>query len=105
MRSLLERHADRIAGVLSCYDRIIIQGTLIYSLDTLRDTLAASNHPLSSPCLRIISFHPATRSRSTHGVIDNSDARHLVHSSIAGTERPPSPRQRAYCRLAAREVA
>jgi hypothetical protein len=28
MASLLERYGDRIAGVLSCYDRIIIQGTL-----------------------------------------------------------------------------
>lgn len=28
MASLVERHAEQIAGVLSCYDRIIIQGTL-----------------------------------------------------------------------------
>jgi len=28
MASLVERHADQIAGVLSCYDRIILQGTL-----------------------------------------------------------------------------
>jgi hypothetical protein len=25
---LMERHKDQIAGVLSCYDRIIIQGTI-----------------------------------------------------------------------------
>ena len=28
MELLTERHADEIAGVLSCYDRILIQGTL-----------------------------------------------------------------------------
>jgi len=28
MASLLERYADRITGVLSCYDRVVIQGTL-----------------------------------------------------------------------------
>ena len=28
MELLTERHADAIAGVLSCYDRILIQGTL-----------------------------------------------------------------------------
>jgi hypothetical protein len=28
MEPLTERHADEIAGVLSCYDRILIQGTL-----------------------------------------------------------------------------
>jgi len=28
MPSLIERHADKIKGVLSCYDRLIIQGTL-----------------------------------------------------------------------------
>jgi hypothetical protein len=28
MASLLERHADQILGVLSCYDRVVIQGTL-----------------------------------------------------------------------------
>ena len=28
MPSLLERYSDRIAGVLSCYDRVIVQGTL-----------------------------------------------------------------------------
>jgi hypothetical protein len=25
---LTERHAQQIAGVLSCYDRVIVQGTL-----------------------------------------------------------------------------
>ena len=25
---LTERHAEKIAGVLSCYDRLIVQGTL-----------------------------------------------------------------------------
>ena len=25
---LTERHAEQIAGVLSCYDRVIVQGTL-----------------------------------------------------------------------------
>ena len=25
---LTERHAEQIAGVLSCYDRMIVQGTL-----------------------------------------------------------------------------
>jgi hypothetical protein len=28
MALLTERHADKIAGTLSCYDRIVIQGTL-----------------------------------------------------------------------------
>ncbi len=28
MELLTERHADEIAGVLSCYDRLLIQGTL-----------------------------------------------------------------------------
>ncbi len=28
MVQLTERHADQIAGVLSCYDRLIVQGTL-----------------------------------------------------------------------------
>ena len=28
MELLTERHADEIVGVLSCYDRILIQGTL-----------------------------------------------------------------------------
>lgn len=28
MTSLLERYADRIAGTLSCYDRVVIQGTV-----------------------------------------------------------------------------
>jgi len=28
MELLTERHADEIAGVLSCYDHILIQGTL-----------------------------------------------------------------------------
>ncbi len=28
MELLTGRHADQIAGVLSCYDRILIQGTL-----------------------------------------------------------------------------
>jgi len=28
MASLLERYADKIAGVISCYDRVVIQGTL-----------------------------------------------------------------------------
>ena len=28
MELLTERHADAIAGVLSCYDRLLIQGTL-----------------------------------------------------------------------------
>jgi hypothetical protein len=28
MSSLLERHGDKIEGVLSCYDRVLIQGTL-----------------------------------------------------------------------------
>ena len=28
MELLTERHADEIAGVLSCYDRILIQGAL-----------------------------------------------------------------------------
>ena len=28
MPSFLERHSDNIAGVLSCFDRVIIQGTL-----------------------------------------------------------------------------
>jgi hypothetical protein len=26
---LTERHAQRIAGVLSCFDRVIVQGTLV----------------------------------------------------------------------------
>jgi hypothetical protein len=25
---LVERHGDRIAGVLSCYDRLVVTGTL-----------------------------------------------------------------------------
>jgi hypothetical protein len=29
MELLTERHAEEIAGVLSCYDRILIQGTLL----------------------------------------------------------------------------
>ena len=28
MAHFLERHADRIVGVVSCFDRVIIQGTL-----------------------------------------------------------------------------
>jgi hypothetical protein len=28
MTSLIERHADKIVGTLSCYDRVVIQGTL-----------------------------------------------------------------------------
>ena len=28
LRLLTERHAERIAGVLSCFDRVIVQGTL-----------------------------------------------------------------------------
>jgi len=28
MQLLTERHSDQIAGVLSCYDRILVQGTL-----------------------------------------------------------------------------
>jgi hypothetical protein len=28
MASMIERHRDRIRGVLSCFDRIVIQGTL-----------------------------------------------------------------------------
>src|SRR5438046_1299890 len=28
MASLLDRYSDKISGVISCYDRIIIQGTL-----------------------------------------------------------------------------
>src|SRR5882762_1850179 len=28
MASLIERHRDRIEGVLSCFDRVLIQGTL-----------------------------------------------------------------------------
>jgi hypothetical protein len=28
MQLLTERHSDQIAGVLSCYDRILLQGTL-----------------------------------------------------------------------------
>lgn len=28
MASLLERYADRIVGCLSCYDRVLIQGTV-----------------------------------------------------------------------------
>ena len=28
MKMLSERYADRLAGVLSCYDRIVITGTL-----------------------------------------------------------------------------
>jgi len=28
MTSLVERHAEKIVGTLSCYDRVIIQGTL-----------------------------------------------------------------------------
>ncbi len=27
-QALTERHAERIAGVLSCYDRLVITGTL-----------------------------------------------------------------------------
>ena len=29
MTSLIDRHADQIAGVLSCYDRVLIRGTPI----------------------------------------------------------------------------
>ncbi len=28
MNSLTERHGDKIVGTLSCYDRVVIQGTL-----------------------------------------------------------------------------
>jgi len=28
MSSLIERHQERIAGVLSCFDRVLIRGTL-----------------------------------------------------------------------------
>jgi hypothetical protein len=28
MANLIERHRDRIMGVLSCFDRVLIQGTL-----------------------------------------------------------------------------
>jgi hypothetical protein len=28
MRNLIERHRDRIEGVLSCFERVLIQGTL-----------------------------------------------------------------------------
>lgn len=28
MANLIERHRDRIEGVLSCFDRVLIQGTL-----------------------------------------------------------------------------
>lgn len=28
MSSLLERHGDKIRGVISCFDRVVIHGTL-----------------------------------------------------------------------------
>lgn len=28
MDSLVDRHHDKIAGVLSCWDRVVVQGTL-----------------------------------------------------------------------------
>jgi hypothetical protein len=37
---LMERHGDRIAGVLACYDRVVVAGNLVGSAF---DTNAALN--------------------------------------------------------------
>jgi hypothetical protein len=52
--SLTKRYGDRLAGVLSCYDRIVITGTLpgaCYAAANQRFSRTRSNRPV-----RVVAF-------------------------------------------------
>ena len=63
MELFTERYAERLVGVLSCYDRIVITGTLPGA------GVAGESSPFTIPVARAVAYERESGSGKAHGAL------------------------------------